>query len=40
MKRNFLAKNGLADCTLKTIKSDASFRKIFRVQHKEKDKNI
>ena len=40
MKRNFLAKNGLADCTLKTIKSDASFRKFFRVQHKEKNKKF
>ena len=40
MKRNFLAKNGLADCTLKTIKSDASFRKFFRVQHKKKNKKF
>ena len=40
MKRNFLAKNGLEDCTLKTIKSDASFRKFFRVQHKKKNKKF
>ena len=37
MKRNFLAKNGLADCTLKTIKSDASFRKFFRIKQKHKE---
>ena len=37
MKKSFLIKNGFKNYSLKPIKSDASFRKFFRIKQKHKE---